>query len=108
MTTLNRGKGLASLASATAALLLAGSAAATDYEVGPGQTHAAIGDVPWETLAPGDRVLIHWRDAPYKEKWVIGRSGTKDKPIVISGVPASDGKLPVIDGNGATTREAGA
>ena len=87
-------------------LLAAGSVAAADFEVGPGKTHTAIGDVPWETLAPGDRVLIHWRDTPYKEKWVIGRSGTKDKPIVVSGVPAADGKLPVIDGNGATTREA--
>ncbi len=72
----------------------------------PEKRTPSIGDVPWETLAPGDRVLIHWRSAPYKEKWVIGRSGTKDKPIVISGVRAPYGKLPVIDGNGATTREA--
>ena len=79
-------------------------AQAADYEVGPGQAYAAIGDVPWESLAPGDHVLIHWRDTPYKEKWVIGVSGTEAAPIVISGVPAADGKLPVIDGNGATTR----
>ncbi len=87
-------------------LLAAGVAQAADYDVGPGETYAAIGDVPWESLAPGDHVRIHWRSAPYKEKWVIGRSGTKDQPIVVSGVPSATGELPVIDGNGATTRSA--
>ena len=90
----------------TCLLTMAGQALAIDYEVGPGQTYAAIGEVPWESLAPGDRVLIHWRDTPYKEKWVIGRSGTADQPIVIHGVPAPDGSLPVIDGQDATTRGA--
>ena len=51
---------------AVGALLLAaafgpGEAHAAIYEVGPGQPLAAIGDVPWASLAPGDEVRIHWR-----------------------------------------------
>lgn len=81
-------------------------ASATDYEVGPGQALTSIGEAPWESLMPGDRVLIHWRAAPYAEKWVICRQGTEADPIVISGVPGPSGELPVIDGRDATTRTA--
>ena len=85
--------------------LAAVSAAATDYEVGEGAGMlAAIGDVPWESLQPGDRVLIHWRAAAYKEKWVLCRRGTAEQPIVVEGVPGPAGQLPVIDGRDATTR----
>jgi len=52
----------------------------------------------------GDTVLIHWRSVPYREKWVVGRSGTVGSPITIRGVPGPGGALPVIDGQGATTR----
>ena len=38
---------------------------ATTYEVGPGKQYTAIGAVPWESLQPGDLVLIHWRSTPY-------------------------------------------
>jgi hypothetical protein len=76
------------------------------YEVGPGRPLAAIGDVPWESLNPGDEVLIHWRAEPYREKWVICRRGTAERPIRIRGVPGPDGQLPVIDGRDATTRPA--
>lgn len=79
---------------------------AADYNVGPGQTYSAIGDVPWESLNAGDRVYIHWRNNSYNEKWVIGRSGTAQAPILISGVAGPSGQLPVIDGNNATTRQA--
>ncbi len=48
------------------------SASATDYVVGPGVGMlAVVSDVPWESLAAGDRVFIHWRATSYKEKWVI-------------------------------------
>jgi len=83
--------------------LVAGPAAAATYEVGPGKPLAAIGQVPWATLEPGDTVLIHWRSTPYREKWVIAREGTAQAPITVRGVPAADGTLPVIDGSGATT-----
>jgi hypothetical protein len=79
-------------------------AQATTYEVGPGKPYANIGDVPWESIQPGDTVLIHWRSTPYKEKWVICRQGTAAAPIIVRGVPGTGGALPVIDGNGATTR----
>ena len=78
----------------------------TDYHVGPSQTYSSIGDVAWESLEPGDNVFIHWRAAPYAEKWVVGRSGTEALPIVISGVASSSGELPVVTGENATTRRA--
>ena len=84
--------------------LLTSSALATDFNVGPDQAYAAIGDVPWETLGAGDAVYIHWRSSPYREKWVIGRSGTEQAPILVSGVPGPSGELPVISGQNATTR----
>ncbi len=89
------------------ALLDISVAAAVDYEVGdsPGMLNT-ISEVPWESLGPGDRVLIHWRDTPYKEKWVLCRRGTVEAPIVVRGVPGPGGALPVIDGRDAVTREA--
>lgn len=79
---------------------------ASQFNVGPGHEFNAIGEVPWEELSPGDRVNIHWRNTPYREKWVIGRSGTEEEPIIVSGVPNHTGNLPIIEGNGATTRQA--
>lgn len=79
------------------------SAYATTYEVGPGQAYTSIGAVPWHTLAAGDKVRIHYRATPYKEKWVICRQGTAMNPIVVQGVPGPNGELPIIDGNNATT-----
>src|SRR5262249_51781586 len=80
------------------------AAVATTYEVGPGKPYANIGDVPWESLQPGATVLIYYRVTPYKEKWVICRQGTAVAPITVRGVLGPNGELPVIDGNGATTR----
>ncbi len=85
------------------ALLGAAGLRATVYEVGPGQPLATIGAVPWATLGPGDRVLIHWQNTPYREKWVLNRRGTAQAPIVIAGVPGPGGELPVISGENATT-----
>ena len=78
---------------------------AVEYEVGVGKKFSDPNDVPWESLEAGDRVNIYWREKPYKSKWVICRRGTEQKPIVVRGVP-SGGKLPVIDGEDATTRKA--
>ena len=74
------------------------------FEVGPGRAYAGIGAVPWESLQAGDTVLIHWRTNSYREKWVICRQGTLAAPITVRGVPGTNGQLPVIEGNGATTR----
>jgi hypothetical protein len=83
--------------------LVATPAGATTYDVGPGQALPAIADVPWATLQPGDVVQIHYRAASYREKWVIGRSGTASAPIVVRGVLGPNGERPVISGDGATT-----
>jgi MYXO-CTERM domain-containing protein len=86
------------------ALALAAPALAATYEVGPGQPLANVRDVPWESLQPGDLVLIHWQAAPYKDKWVIGVSGTAAAPITVRGVLGPGGERPVIDGVDAITR----
>ena len=74
------------------------------YEVGPGKPFLTIGAVPWESLLPGDTVLIYYRATPYKEKFVLCRQGTAAEPITVRGIAGPNGELPVIDGNGATTR----
>ncbi|MCK4234853.1 T9SS type A sorting domain-containing protein [candidate division WOR-3 bacterium] len=78
---------------------------ATTYEVGPGMDYENIGDVPWESINPGDSVCIHYRTNPYYEKWVVARTGTESENIVIHGVPGSGGELPIINGQNATTRQ---
>ncbi|MEO8648942.1 MAG: polysaccharide-degrading enzyme, partial [Acidobacteriota bacterium] len=76
---------------------------ATVYEVKPNTALDTIAGVPWATLQPGDTVLIYWRPAAYKEKWVICRQGTAQAPITVRGVVGPNGERPVIDGNGAVT-----
>ncbi|MGA0611688.1 hypothetical protein [Caldimonas sp. KR1-144] len=76
----------------------------TDYRVGPGQSYASIGAVPWESLQPGDTVRIFHRSEPYREKMLIARSGTEAQPIRVCGVPGPQGQLPVLSAAGATTR----
>lgn len=89
-----------------ATLIISPLALASTYEVGDGKAYGKIGNVPWESLQAGDTVLIYWRATAYKEKWVIGRQGQASAPITVRGVPGPNGELPVIDGNGATTRSA--
>ena len=74
------------------------------YEVGLDKKYTLVEKVPWESLVAGDEVHIHWRPQPYRAKWVLCRRGTKDKPIVIKGIPSAKGELPVIDGRRAMTR----
>ena len=76
---------------------------ATVYKVGPGQTYTDLGSVPWLTLTAGDTVLIYWKSTPYASKIFVRVSGTEENPIVIKGVPNSNGELPVITGENATT-----
>lgn len=85
-------------------LLLACSAFAADYHVGPGQDYATIGAVPWYTVTAGDTVYIHWKSTPYREKFLISGQGTASDWIRVLGVkdgPAGEG--PTISGDGATT-----
>ena len=82
---------------------IATTASAMTYDVGPGHALTAIANVPWESLQPGDVVQIHYRPEPYREKWVIGRSGTAQAPIVVRGVLGPNGERPVISGDAATT-----
>lgn len=65
---------------------------------------ATLGEVPWESLEPGDTVRIFHRATPYHEKFAIARSGTLAQPIRVCGVPGPNGELPVISGRDATTR----
>ena len=79
-------------------------AGGTVYEVGPGRPFTSIGAVPWESLAPGDRVRIHARTQPYREKILLSNAGTAARPISVCGVADALGRRPVIDGTNATTR----
>lgn len=79
------------------------SVEAAEYHAGPGQQFQTIGALPWESLAAGDTVYIHWRPDPYREKIFISSSGTANQPIRIAGVPGPQGERPVIDGENATT-----
>ena len=74
------------------------------YEVGPDEDFKTPSDVPWESLAPGSLVQIHWRSEPYADKWAINTQASALKPVVILGIPNEDGDLPVISAAGATTR----
>lgn len=80
------------------------STTANDYPVGPGQLYENIGDVPWESLGPGDTVRIFWRNTPYREKFQISTRGSAAAPIRICGIPGPNGERPIIDGENATTR----
>jgi hypothetical protein len=77
------------------------------FDVGFGQAYTSIGAVPWNHLAAGDTVRIHWRSAAqggdYHEKINISGQGTADQPISIVGVAGPNGELPVINGANATT-----
>lgn len=75
----------------------------TEYNVGPGQEYAAIGDVPISDLGPGDTVRIHWREEPYRETLLISAQGSAEDPVRICGVRGPIGERPVISGEGATT-----
>jgi hypothetical protein len=85
-------------------ILCASHAVAADYHVGPGKTYTSIGSVPWESLSAGDTVFIFAKPTPYYEKWVINLVGTASAPLTVRGVPDENGVLPIIHGEGATTR----
>lgn len=78
------------------------SAFGATYEVGPGRALETPGQVPWATLEAGDTVAIHWREEPYRDKFVICRQGTADAPITVRGVLGPDGQRPVLSGENAT------
>lgn len=78
-------------------LFLLSDASPSVYEVGPGKEFEGINKVPLYALEPGDIVKIYYRQEPYREKFILRRSGTKESPIVIIGIPEGD-KLPIIDG----------
>ena len=75
----------------------------TSYHVGPGQTYATIGAVPWYSLKAGDTVYIHYQSTPYHEKFLVSGQGTSAQWIRVLGVPGPGCELPVISGDGATT-----
>jgi len=75
----------------------------TEYHVGPSQTYANVGDVPWFSLKGGDTVYIHYRNAPYREKVLISTLGNASQWLRVLGVPGPNGELPILSGDNATT-----
>ncbi|QDT53705.1 hypothetical protein Pan44_17280 [Caulifigura coniformis] len=88
---------------AAAVLLSASHLSAAEYHVGPDQPIKRLEMAPFARLQAGDLLAIHWRPDPYRVKWVLACRGTKDKPIVIRGIPGPEGQLPVIEADGAIT-----
>lgn len=76
---------------------------AKEYAVGPDQPIKRLEMAPFGRLEAGDVVAIHWRPEPYRVKWVLACRGTKEKPIVIRGIPGPQGELPVIEADAAIT-----
>jgi hypothetical protein len=86
-----------------AALFVAAPLPAAEYHVGPDQAIKRLEMAPFARLEAGDLLAIHWRPEPYAVKWVLACRGTKEKPIVVRGIPGPEGQLPVIEANGAIT-----
>ncbi len=78
----------------------------TDYQVGPGKTHTALHQVPWENLQAGDTVRIFYSPTPYAGKFLVAAQGTATAPVRICGVRGPNNERPVVDGNGAVSRAA--
>lgn len=84
--------------------VIAASAFATTYEVGPGKTYTRIIDVPLESLTAGDTILVYYKSTPYYEKVLMTGVGTASQPITLRGVVGPAGELPIIDGQNAVSR----
>ena len=77
---------------------------AATYEVGPGLACTNLAAVPWNSLAPGDTVNIHYQAGGYHEVILLSNSGVSNAPVTINGVADPiTGALPVIDGQNAIT-----
>ncbi len=74
----------------------------TVWDIGPGQELESPCDMAWEDVESGTLVRIHWREDPYRCKWVITTEAYEARPLVVMGIPDED-RLPVISGDGATT-----
>ncbi len=71
------------------------------YDVGLGYPKTQLNQVPWNTIAAGDVVNIHYDPNGYHEKFIISTSGTAAQPIKIIGIAGPNGEKPIIDGNNA-------
>jgi hypothetical protein len=84
-------------------LILAWPMYAKTYDVGPGQHYENVGSVPWNALKAGDKVQIHYRTEPYREKFLIASRGTTAAHISVIGISGPDGEQPIISGARSTT-----
>jgi hypothetical protein len=55
-------------------------------------------------LEPSSLVRIHYRETPYRTKWVLNTRAEADSPVVVLGVKDS-GRRPIISGEDAVTRQ---
>jgi hypothetical protein len=82
-----------------------------DYEVGAEKAYPSIQSTPAaNTLAPGSIIRVWNTDttgsnpSTFNEDYQVATSGTPTQPIILCGVPDSQGNLPVVDGSNATTQ----
>lgn len=69
------------------------------YEV---TDETSFDNVPWTSLAAGDTVRVHHREAPYRRIVGLRSVGTASQPIKVCGVKSSSGSRPTITGVNAT------
>ncbi|MCU1301707.1 MAG: Ig domain protein group 2 domain protein, partial [Candidatus Sulfotelmatobacter sp.] len=80
----------------------------TIYEVGLARAFPTIQSVPMNTMPAGSTVRIHNDGTPgnptvYHEYFQISsQTGTAAQPLRVVGCPASNGELPIVDGQNAT------
>jgi len=74
------------------------------YKVWPGQEFSDLNQIPRENIQKSTIILVNYRPEPYKNKFIINVSATEDQPFVLLWIADSDGNLPKIDWNNATTR----
>lgn len=81
-----------------------------EFDVGPGRAYPSVTDVPWNALAAGDTVWVHWRSdadgGAYHGKINLTGRGTAGAHIRVVGVPGPQGQRPVLDAAGAATNPA--
>lgn len=80
-----------------------------DYEVGAEKQYTTIQSTPAaNTLVPGSIIRIWNTDTTgqnpsiYNEYYQIHNTGSATQPMIVCGVPDSQGNLPIIDGSNAT------
>ena len=65
------------------------------------KTPADALDFDWTALTPGSLIELCWNPDPYRIKVTLDTHGTREKQLILRGLPGPEGQRPIIDGDGA-------